>query len=130
MYRRTGIGDAEQVPTWNYSTVHVAGVARALTEPADVDALLEELSDFHERRRHDLADGKIWKLSKLPQEKLRKMRAAIVAFEIDIEAMAFKAKLSQNKDAADFATVLAKLAGGDEKQRAVSAAMRDIGGGR
>lgn len=123
-------GDAEQVPTWNYSTVHVTGAARALTETADVDAVLEELSDFHERRRHDLADGKIWKLSKLPQEKLRKMRAAIVAFEIDIEEMTFKAKLSQNKDAADFATVLTKLAGGDEKQRTVSAAMRDIGGGR
>jgi transcriptional regulator len=119
-------GDAEQVPTWNYSTVHVAGAARALTEAADVDALLEELSDHHERRRHDLANGRIWKLSKLPQEKLRKMRAAIVAFEIDIEEMAFKAKLSQNKDADDFQSVMAKLSSGDESQRAVAEDMRAV----
>ncbi len=121
-------GDAEQVPTWNYSAVHVTGAARALTQAADIDMLLEELSDLHESRRHDLDDGTIWKLSKLPQDKLRKMRAAIVAFEIDIEEMALKAKLSQNKDEADFATVMAKLAGGDENQRAVAAAMRDLGG--
>ncbi len=117
--------DAEQVPTWNYSTVQIEGVTRVLANASDVDALLGELSDHHERRRHDLADGRLWKLSKLPVSKLEMMRQAIVAFEIDIEAMAYKAKLSQNKDAADFANVMKKLAGGDEMQRAVANAMRE-----
>lgn len=115
--------DAEQVPTWNYSAVHVEGAASLITEPVGVDALLDELSDQHERRRHDLADGKIWKLTKLPADKLRKMRAAIVAFEIRIEKIEFKAKLSQNKDLNDYRSVMEKLASGNEGQRAVADAM-------
>lgn len=117
-------GDAEQVPTWNYSAVHIHGAARVVAAPAEVDALLEELSDRHERRRHDLADGRIWKLAKLPAEKLRKMRAAIVAFEIDIERIEFKAKLSQNKNADDYRSVMERLAAGDESRRAVADAMK------
>lgn len=117
--------DAREVPTWNYSITHAEGPARVLETPADVDALLVELSDWHEARRHDLADGKIWKLSKLPAEKLEKLRLAIVAFEISIEKLDYKAKLSQNRDARDFQTVVDKLSRGDEKQRAVADAMRE-----
>ena len=117
-------GDAEQVPTWNYSAVHADGAARVLTDPGEVDLLLGELSGFHESLRHDLVDEKIWKLSKLPPEKLGKMRAAIVAFEIQIEKMEFKAKLSQNKNPRDYRSVMEKLASGDEARRAVADAMK------
>lgn len=122
--------DAAQVPTWNYSAVHAEGVSRVIAEPAGVDALLEELSDFHESRRHDLHDGKFWKLTKLPADKLERLRKGIVAFEISIDRLDYKAKLSQNKHAGDFAAVMAKLAAGDESQRAVSAAMAAAGGGK
>lgn len=117
-------GDAEQVPTWNYSAVHIEGVSRVIAEPEGVDALLEELSDHHERRRHDLHDGKIWKLAKLTADKLLKLRMAIVAFEIRIDKAEFKAKLSQNKNADDFRSVMDKLSSGDESRRAVADAMR------
>jgi transcriptional regulator len=123
-------GDTAQVPTWNYSAVHVEGDSRIIAQPAAVDALLEELSDFHESRRHDLRDGKFWKLSKLPADKLARLRAGIVAFEISIDRLEYKAKLSQNKHAADFGAVMAKLAAGDESQRAVSAAMAAAGDGK
>lgn len=116
-------GDAEQVPTWNYSAVHIEGVAHVIEEPERVDALLDELSEFHERRRHNLDVGKIWTLAKLPVQKLRKLRAAIVAFEIPIEKIELKAKLNQNKGAGDFRSVVEKLAAGDENQRAVANAM-------
>lgn len=122
--------DATQVPTWNYSAVHIEGAARLIAEPLGVDALLEELSDFHESRRHDLHDGRFWKLSKLPADKLARLRAGIVAFEISIERLEYKAKLSQNKHAGDFGAVMAKLAAGDESQRAVAAAMAEAGGGK
>ena len=117
-------GDAGQVPTWNYSAVHIEGVSRVIAEPEGVEALLEELSDHHERRRHDLGDGKIWKLAKLPADKLRKLRMAIVAFEMRIDKIEFKAKLSQNKSAEDFQSVMEKLSTGDESRRAVADAMR------
>lgn len=118
--------DDAQVPTWNYSAVHVEGVSRIIAEPAGVDAMLEELSDFHESRRHDLRDGKFWKLSKLPADQLKRLRAEIVAFEVSIDKLEYKAKLSQNKHAADFGAVMAKLSAGDENQRAVSAAMAAV----
>ncbi|OFW98659.1 MAG: hypothetical protein A3E78_11590 [Alphaproteobacteria bacterium RIFCSPHIGHO2_12_FULL_63_12] len=117
-------GDAEQVPTWNYIAAHVEGAARVVAEPGVVDRILEELSDRHENRRRDLDVGKIWKMSKLPAEKLVKMRAAIVAFEIDIERIELKEKLSQNKTADDAEAVASKLATGDESARAVAAAIR------
>ncbi|HNS86182.1 MAG TPA: FMN-binding negative transcriptional regulator [Parvularculaceae bacterium] len=118
--------DLKQVPTWNYLAVHVEGVGRVLTEPDAVDAVLDELSAHHEARRADLADGKIWELEKLPPEKLRKLRTAIVAFEIDIEKIDFKAKLSQNKGDEDFDRVTRKLAEGGEGARGVAAAMRAL----
>ena len=119
-------GDAEQVPTWNYSAIHIEGEARVLTEPVEIDSLLGELSDLHERRRHDLVDGGIWTLAKLPIDKLRKMRAAIVAFEIGIDKLEFKVKLSQNKSAEDFQRVTEKLASGDDGRRAVAGDMRAL----
>lgn len=117
-------GDPEQVPTWNYSAVHVAGLARVLDEPPLIDGFLADLSEFHERRRHDLASGKIWTLAKLPPEKLRRLRNGIVAFEISIESIEMQAKLSQNKSGADIGAVIAKLAAGDERRRALAEAMR------
>ena len=121
--------EATDVPTWNYSAVHVEGTARVFSDPEDVDALLNELSDRHEGRRHDLAEGKFWKLSKLPAEKLRRLRTAIVAFEIAADRIELKAKLSQNRSAADFARVIAKLERGDAIARAVANAMREANGG-
>lgn len=116
-------GDAEQVPTWNYSAVHIEGASSIIREQDQIDALLEELSDHHERKRHDLQDRKIWKLAKLPEGRLKRMRAAIVAFEIRIEKIEYKAKLSQNKSASDVTVVIDKLSQGDDNQRAVAAAM-------
>lgn len=122
--------DADQVPTWNYSAVHVVGTARVLSEPAAVDELLAEFSDHHERARHDLADGKLWSMSKLPDEKRARMRAAIIAFEIDIESLEFKAKLSQNKAAHEVERVAAKLSAGNERQQGIADAMRRTREGR
>lgn len=120
-------GDAEQVPTWNYSAVHIEGVSKVISDYDAIDAMLDELSAHHEKRRHDLSGGKIWTLAKLPADKLRKLRTAIVAFEIPIETLEFKAKLSQNKGAEDFRSVIEKLSSGDESQRAVAAAMTAAG---
>ncbi len=121
--------DTGQVPTWNYSAVHVEGVSRIIAEPTGVDTLLAELSDFHERRRHDLRDGKVWTLAKLPADKLDRLREAIVAFEMSIDRTEHTAKLSQNKNAVDFGAVMAKLSAGNETQRAVAAAMAAAGAG-
>lgn len=86
------------VPTWNYVAVHIAGRGRVLTDESDIDRLLADLSAHEEQRRPDIErGGKIWTMDKLPADKHARLRRAIVAFEIDVEHVEPKAKLSQNK---------------------------------
>lgn len=115
--------DATQVPTWNYIAAHVEGIGRPIEDPAEVDAVLSGLSNIHEHRRRDLDTGKLWRLEKLPAEKLRRMRAAIVVFEIIADRIELKEKLSQNKSAGERERIRLKLASGGEMQQAVAAAM-------
>jgi len=80
------------VPTWNYTAVHAYGRARILEEPADVRDLLVRLTDREEsslepRYTVEAQDG----------DYLDHMMRQIVAFEIPIEKLEAKAKLSQNR---------------------------------
>lgn len=116
--------DRSQVPTWNYLAVHISGGARVISAPAEIDALLSALAEHHEARRHDLADDRPWTMAKLPDEKLARLRRGIVAFEIAIETLTFKNKLSQNKSSEDIDAVADKLAIGEADQRKIAALMR------
>lgn len=80
------------VPTWNYLAVHVSGKGRALTQERETDAFLADLSAHEEARRPDLdRGGKIWTMDKVAAKEHARMRAAIVALEIDIEKVEAKA---------------------------------------
>jgi transcriptional regulator len=83
------------VPTWNYAVVHVYGRARLLDAGATL-GLLERLTDQYEAGR-----DKPWCVESLPHGYTEKMVAAIVGFEIAIERIEGKFKLSQNRSAAD-----------------------------
>lgn len=88
---------AQQVPTWNYVAVHAYGIARALDDEGTI-RLLDELSARHER---ELLPKPPWTTAKLDADYFAKLRRAIVTFEIDLTRIEGKAKLSQNKTAAD-----------------------------
>lgn len=115
--------DRSRVPTWNYLAVHIEGVGRVLDAPADVDALLAALSAHYESRRHDLAADEAWTMDKLPPERLERLRCGIVAFEMTIDTLAAKAKLSQSDDEADRTGAILVLSSGDDMQRATAKAM-------
>jgi transcriptional regulator len=93
------------VPTWNYAAVHVYGVPRLVEDGAAVRHMLRELVQTHERGRE-----REWTMD-LPEDYLQKMMQAIVAFEIPIERIEGKFKLSQNRSDADQASVIAALSG-------------------
>ena len=116
--------DKTRVPTWNFESVEAEGETRLVTEADEVDAFLIDLSDHFESRRHDLARDVKWTIGKLPADKLVRLRAGIVAFEITIDRLELKAKFSQNIPAADRAGVINALSSGDESQRALGEAMR------
>ena len=81
------------VPTWNYAVVHAHGRARIMDEPALHD-LVVRLSNAYEAGR-----PKPWKATELPADFVAGMLKAIVGFEIEVERLEGKFKLSQNRPA-------------------------------
>jgi transcriptional regulator len=109
------------VPTWNYIAVHAYGVPKIVDAPAAVEDILGRLVDANEA-----ANGTTWRMDGLTEQYLGSMTRAIVAFEIPIDRLEGKAKLSQNRDAADQARVAEALAAsGDPSAQATSRAMRN-----
>lgn len=104
------------VPTWNYAVVHARGPARLLP-PGDLPALLDRLSRTYE-------DGRAapWRMEALPPDFARSLVEAIVGFEIVVETLEGKFKLSQNRSARDRERVAAALEA--EGQEAIAALMR------
>ena len=108
------------VPTWNYIAVHAYGVPKIVNAPAAVEDILRRLVDANEA-----ANGTAWRMNRLTEQYLGSMMRAIVAFEIPIDRLEGKAKLSQNRDAVDQARVAEALAAsGDPSAQATSRAMR------
>ncbi len=109
------------VPTWNYVAVHAYGVPALVEEPVRVRDLLARLVRTFEATRPDP-----WSIDGLPDDYLAGMLPDIVAFEIPIDRLEGKAKLSQNRTAADRARIRAALeAAGDPLAAAVAALMAD-----
>ncbi len=92
------------VPTWNYVVVHARGKIGWRHEATWLRELIEATISAHEGAREDA-----WKLSDAPGAYTDRLLQAIVGFEIPIDALSGKWKLSQNRDAADRAGVLAGL---------------------
>ena len=90
------------VPTWNYAVVHAHGSARML-DAAELHELVIELSSVYESGR-----DKPWKLSDQPAAYVEGMLQGIVGFEIAVERLEGKFKLSQNRPA-DAPRVVAAL---------------------
>jgi transcriptional regulator len=108
------------VPTWNYVVVHATGRARVQQQGHEVAGLLRELTAVYEGR-----GAGAWTPDGLPDEFAQRMRDAIVGFEIAVDRMEGKVKLSQNRSAEDRRGVVAQLeAQASEGSRAVAALMR------
>jgi transcriptional regulator len=113
------------VPTWNYVVVHATGVPVVVDEPDRARRLLARLVARHEAGRE-----RPWAFEGLPDDWVAGMVRGIVAFEIPIDALQGKAKLSQNRPPEDRRRVAAALAASPHLvERAVGALMTDASGG-
>jgi len=102
------------VPTWNYTAVRVYGKVRVIHDTAWLQAQVERLSHYYEG---DTPNA--W-LPSYPT----KMLEAIVGFEITIESLQAKYKLSQNRSTVDQHNVIQALeASGGENECGVAALM-------
>lgn len=84
------------VPTWNYSSVHLTGLARVHDDPGWLREVVTRLTDHHESGR-----DAPWQVADAPTSYVAGQLRAIVGVEVRIERVAAKAKLSQNRSEAD-----------------------------
>lgn len=93
------------VPTWNYSAVHLRGPVTVHDDPAWLHAVVSRLTDRHEAGREHP-----WAVTDAPERYVQGMLRAIVGVSLRVESVEAKAKWSQNRSEPDRAGVLAGLA--------------------
>lgn len=82
-----------QVPTWNYVSVHLKGPVRVLPQ-ADNLGHVDRLSAFFEQR---LAPKPPWNSAKMDDKRRDAMTRAIVTIAMDVETVEAQRKLIQHK---------------------------------
>ena len=84
------------VPTWNYTAVHLTGRARVHEDAAWLRDAVDELVEHHEAGR-----ARPWRSTDAPGRFVEGQLRAVVGIEVSVERVEAKAKLSQNRSAAD-----------------------------
>lgn len=92
------------VPTWNYLAVNLTGAVHTHHDPTWLRGLVTDLTNRHERVR-----AEPWHVTDAPDEFITAQLRAIVGIEMHVEHAAGKAKLSQNRSAADQLGVIVGL---------------------
>ena len=103
----------DMVPTWNFQTLQVRGKARLVDEDKLL-GILAELTAFHESELEEQ-----WHMSQLDSKRRAVMLEMIVGFEIKIDNIQFKEKMSQIRSMDDQKSVIDALRdqGEHEKDR-------------
>ncbi|HJR79932.1 MAG TPA: FMN-binding negative transcriptional regulator [Anaerolineales bacterium] len=111
--------DHINVPTWNYQSVHIYGKPRLITGHEEAYGVLKRLIDRHEANSP-------YRLETLPQDFVRKEMKGIVAFQIEVTRIEANYKLSQNRDDANYRSIVSHLEEErtDDLSHAVAEAMK------
>jgi len=95
-------GNEINVPTWNYLSVHCYGTVRLITEKQEAEKIMFEMFTAFD-------SNYTAQYHALPEQYKDKLYAGIMAFEIKVEDLQAKAKLSQNKPMEDKVSVIQAL---------------------
>jgi transcriptional regulator len=108
------------VPTWNYAVVHMRGPVTAIHDPDWLAKHVDELVDTHEA---GIGEGS----EEASYEEIRaKLLGGIVGFQMIVESVEGKFKLSQNRSEEDRRRVVEALdASGEGQSGAVAEMMRE-----
>jgi transcriptional regulator len=90
---------ADNVPTWNYSVVHMHGKAQVINDDVDAYAQMKALVELHDSE---------FELNLSDKDRVGMLRE-ICVFKIGVEAIDAKFKLSQNRSQADQDSVIKHL---------------------
>lgn len=88
---------AQLVPTWNYTKVHVTGIATEITDLDQKYLHMLNTSNYFEEKLLKQPDSSSWSFEQVPAIAIEKMLNAITIFTIKITRLEGRYKLSQNK---------------------------------
>lgn len=94
------------VPTWNYSAVHLTGVARVHEEAEWLRMAVTDLTERHEGQR-----DRPWHVTDAPAAYIEGQLHGIVGIEFAVTGVEGKSKWSQNRSTGDRAGVIEGLRG-------------------
>lgn len=97
-------GTGKVVPTWNYVAIHARGPVIFTNHTETIRQIVTKLTEHHER-----GSPNPWKVTDAPAEYLAGELKQIVGFEMPIEKIEGKWKLSQNRPEADRENVITNL---------------------
>lgn len=93
----------ENVPTWNYQSVHVYGKASILEEEELKQDLIMLLEKYEKHRKNPI----LW--DKLSPQLLESELKGIVGFKIKVQEIQAAYKLSQNRNEEDYLNIVDQL---------------------
>lgn len=107
------------VPTWNYIAVHAYGQGKLITGTEETSAILEKTILAYEAEYKQQWD-------QLPVDYKLKLQKGIVGFEIEINELQGKKKLSQNKTQQEQQRIITYLSdSGNDQERAIAGFMQE-----
>lgn len=93
---------SENVPTWNYQSVHVYGTANIMSEQELQEDLILLLQKYEKHRKN----AALWEnLSSQTKKQIK----GIVGFKVKVQEVQAAYKLSQNRDEEDYRNIIDKL---------------------
>lgn len=95
--------EQENVPTWNYQSVHLYGEAAILSE----DELRQDLAGLLKKYENHREDPVLW--NKISPSILEKELKGIVGFKIRVTEVQAAFKMSQNRNATDYRNIIDQL---------------------
>lgn len=112
----------ELVPTWNYAAVHAHGNPVAVVDQISARAIIDELVS-----RFESDDTGNWSTARLPEKRMVGQMKGIIGFEMPIERLEIKQKMSQNRSEQDAMGVINALSKSDhDSDRATAQMMSQI----
>lgn len=112
-YVSSSVYHNENVPTWNYQSIHVYGTIKPLSED-ELKSHLKNIVDHFEKGRPNPIDT-----ASLPKEMLNSYQKEILGFRIVIYKLEAAYKLSQNRNSLDHGAIMNDLSRDPQNERIV-----------
>jgi len=94
--------DHENVPTWNYTAVHIYGTVKIIEGEALLLSLKKLIDKYEANSENPI------RMEDLSEETMSQAQG-IVAFEIEINTIQAVKKMSQNRDAKNYKNIISEL---------------------